>query len=151
MTTLTEIQNFLAPKKMAFAGASRNLKKFGAVVFKELISKGFDLYPIHPSATEIQGIKCYNRMQDLPSGIDSLYIVTPKSHTAELLRQAAGTEITRIWIQQQSESNESLEIAAEQNLQVISGRCILMYAEPVKSVHGFHRWLTKTFRLYPKD
>lgn len=36
MTTLNEIQRFLALRKMAVAGASRNPKKFGGFVFNDL-------------------------------------------------------------------------------------------------------------------
>ncbi len=55
MVTLNEIQKFLEPRKMAIAGASRNLKKFGGVVFKELKDKGFTLYPINPNARRNSG------------------------------------------------------------------------------------------------
>lgn len=40
MTTLNDITEFLAPKKLAIAGASRNPKKFGGIVFTELKKKG---------------------------------------------------------------------------------------------------------------
>ena len=39
MATLNEIRKFLAPKKLAIAGVSRNPKKFGGSVFKELKEK----------------------------------------------------------------------------------------------------------------
>jgi hypothetical protein len=43
MVTLNEIQKFLAPRKMAMAGVSRNPKKFGGSIFKELKEKGFEI------------------------------------------------------------------------------------------------------------
>ena len=45
MISLAEIQEFLAPKKLAIAGVSRNPKKFGYTVFKELREKDFEIYP----------------------------------------------------------------------------------------------------------
>jgi len=46
MTTLNEIQQFLAPKKIAIAGVSRNPKKFGGSVFRELnATNPFLIYP----------------------------------------------------------------------------------------------------------
>jgi hypothetical protein len=35
-------------------------------------------------------------------------------------------------------------------LDIISKQCILMWAEPVKSIHKFHRNLKKLFGLLPK-
>lgn len=149
MSSLIDIQNFLAPKKLAIAGASRNPKKFGAIVFTELKKRGFELYPVHPSANEIQGIPCYSKVDDLPAGVDHLYIVTPKSETLSLVSQALSKDIKQIWIQQSSDTPDALELAKQHQIPVISGRCMLMFAEPVGSIHGFHRFLSKVFRTYP--
>jgi len=149
MSSLIDIQDFLAPKKLAIAGASRNPKKFGAIVFSELKKRGFELYPVHPEATEIQGIPCYSKVDDLPSGVEHLYIVTPKSETLSLVNQALARDIKRIWIQQSSDTPEAIELAKQHQVPLIAGRCMLMFAEPVGSIHGFHRWLSKVFRTYP--
>ena len=150
MISLQEINEFLAPKKLAIAGASRNPKKFGGTVLSELKKKGFDLYPVHPVATEIQGIPCFNSVSELPAGVDHLYIVTRKDQTAGVVEQALKQGIRKIWIQQHSDTPEALEMAKKQNVPVISGRCMMMFAEPVGTMHGFHRWLSKLFGGYPR-
>ncbi|MFZ5430139.1 MAG: CoA-binding protein [Bacteroidota bacterium] len=149
MNSLTEIQEFLAPKKMAFAGASRNPKKFGGVVFNELIKKGFELYPVHPAASEIGGVACVKSVKDLPEGVDLLYIVTPKKETLSVVRDAAEKGIRKIWIQQASDTQEALDLAKQHNMTVISGRCMMMFAEPVGSIHNVHRWFSRVFGTYP--
>ena len=53
MVTLKDIQEFLEPKKMAIAGASRNPKKFGGTIVTEAIKSGYELFPVHPDASEI--------------------------------------------------------------------------------------------------
>jgi predicted CoA-binding protein len=150
MATLTEIKEFLEPKKMAFAGASRNPEKFGAIVFKELKSRGFDLVPIHPEANMILNVPCRRQIQELPTDVENLYIVTPSANTLSLLKASVGTHIKKVWIQQSSETEEALAFARQNNLIVISKKCILMFAEPVKGFHNFHRWLTKVTGSYPK-
>ena len=67
MVTLTKIKEFLEPKKMAFAGASRNPKKFGAIVFKELKDRGFELFPVHPEADLIHDVPCFRKIHEIPS------------------------------------------------------------------------------------
>lgn len=150
MATLTEIKKFLEPKKMAIAGVSRNPKKFGAIVFKELKDRGYELIPIHPEADRILDVPCLRRIQDIPPDIENLYIVTKPEDTLPMLKEMGETHIKRIWIQQYSESDEVMTIARQKNLDVITKKCILMFAEPVRGFHGFHRWLTKITGTYPK-
>jgi uncharacterized protein len=150
MITLNEIKKFLEPKKLALAGVSRNPKKFGGSVFIELKNKGFDLYPVNPNVDEIYGVKCYRTVADLPGDVKNLLILTPKKETAAIVASAAEKGIERIWIQQSSDTPEALEIAAAEKIPVISGKCIFMFAEPVTSVHKFHRSLAKFFGGYPK-
>lgn len=150
MVTLNEIQNFLAPRKMAVAGASRNSKKFGGAVFKELKDKGFDLYPINPNADEIQGIKCYKSVDELPADVEHLFIVTPKSDTETIALAAVKKGIKMVWIQQHSDTPEAVKVIEEAGIPLIHKKCIMMFAPPVKSAHGFHRFFVKAFGKYPK-
>src|SRR6056297_444465 len=132
MTTLNEIQKFLSPKKMAIAGVSRNLKKFGATVFKELKEKGFELYAINPNADEIQGVKCYKSLTELPGDVKHLFIVTPKKSTAAVAADAIAKGMEMIWIQQQSDTPEAVAAIEEADIPLIHKKCILMFADPVK-------------------
>jgi len=150
MVTLNVIQNFLAPRKMAIAGVSRNPKKFGGAIFKELTEKGFDLYPINPSAEEIQGKKCYKSIKDLPADVEHLFIVTPKEETEAIAIEAVKKGVKMIWIQQKSDTPNAVKVIEEAGIPLIYKKCIMMFADPVKSVHGFHRFLVKTFGAYPK-
>jgi predicted CoA-binding protein len=150
MVTLNEIQNFLAPQKMAIAGVSRNQKKFGGAVFKELKEKNFELYPINPNAEEIQGVKCYKSVDELPTDVEHLLIVTPKYETEIVALAAIKKGIKKIWIQQQSDTPEAVKVIEEAGIPLIHKKCIMMFADPVKSVHGFHRFFVKAFGGYPK-
>ena len=150
MTTLNEILKFLEPKKMAIAGASRNPKKFGGAVFKELKAKGFDLYPVNPNADEIQGVTCYKSVADLPDDVTHIYIVTPKAETQKIVDAAIKKGVKMIWIQQKSETPEAVKTGEDAGIPVISKKCMLMFADPVGGPHAFHRLFTKLFGGYPK-
>lgn len=143
------IESFLSTKKIAIAGVSRNPKKFGYVVFKELSRKGFDVYPINPNTSSLDGSPCFQSISALPSEVRNLLILTPKDQTTGLVKEAISTGISSIWIQQMSETPEALQIAEENKVNLISKQCILMWAEPVKGFHRFHRNLKKLFGLLP--
>jgi predicted CoA-binding protein len=150
MVTLNEIQKFLAPRKIAIAGVSRNDKKFGGVIFKELRQKGFVLYPINPNAEEIQGVKCYKSVSDLPSDVEHLFIVTRNTETESVAKAAIERGVKMIWIQQKSDTPEAVKLIEDAGIPLIYKKCILMFADPVKSIHAFHRFFVKTFGKYPK-
>lgn len=150
MSSKAIIEEFLAPRKLAIAGVSRNEKKFGHEVFKELSKKKFDVCPINPNATEIAGIKCYPSVSDIPEDYRHLLILTKNEETDQILRDAANKGITHVWVQQMSNTRESRKIAEENNIKMIEKECIFMFAEPVKGFHKFHRTLRKIFRGLPK-
>ncbi len=150
IVSLNTIHKFLQPKKLAIAGASRNPKKFGGTVLKELTEKGFDVYPVNPNATEIQGHKCYPSVSDLPVDVKHLLIVTPKKETVVVAKQAATNKMEMIWIQQMSETPEAIDTIRDAGISLITKKCILMFADPVKGPHNFHRFFVKLFGRYPR-
>ena len=150
MRKIESIEQFLAPKKIAVAGVSANTKKFGYAVFNELKQKGFEICPINPKMDEIENVKCYQSVLDIPDDFDKLFIVTPKTETDLILGQAAEKGIKHVWIQQMSGTDNSRNIAEEKGINLIDKSCILMYAEPVKSIHKFHRTIWKIFGLLAK-
>ncbi|MFW6326720.1 MAG: CoA-binding protein [Bacteroidota bacterium] len=150
MNTLQDIQDFLASKKMAVAGVSRDKKKFGYSVFSHLKQHGFEIAPINPNTSEIDGTPCFTSVKDLPEGTENLLVLTPKSKTLEVLSEAEQKGIKRIWIQQMSETPEVMEFTKGKDYSVISKKCIYMFSEPVSGIHRFHRGITKLFGQYPK-
>ena len=150
MVTRKEIDNFFESKKLAIAGVSRNKKKFGYQVFNDLSKLGYDVYPINPNADTINDKKCYNNVSVLPPEINSLLILTPKSETDAVLRDAINNGITNIWVQQMSDTKDTIRIAEEYQKEIINKKCIYMFAEPVMGVHKFHRAILKLFGMLPK-
>jgi hypothetical protein len=49
-----------------------------------------------------------------------------------------------------SETAESIEYALSNKTNLVTGQCILMFAEPVEGIHKFHRNLKKWFGRMPK-
>jgi len=148
--TKAQIKNFFEPKRLAIAGVSRNEKKFGHVIFQELIKNQYDVLPVNPEAEVIAGVKCFKTLAELPTDVDRLLIVTSKRQTDEVLRQAITKGIKHIWVQQHSETPETKKIAKENGIEIITNKCIFMFAEPVAGFHKFHRTITKIFVGLPR-
>lgn len=150
MNTKQDIQEFLSQKTLAMAGLSRNEKAFSASVNRELKGKGYRVLPVNPHAETIAGEQCYPRMTALPEKVGGVVVFTPPVESEKVVRDAAARGITRVWLQQGAESAAALAFCLEKGMQVVSGKCILMFAEPVGSFHGVHRWFAKVFGQLPK-
>jgi predicted CoA-binding protein len=140
MTSMAMINEFVTQPALALVGMSRSGKKFGNLAYRTLVSKGYRVYPIHPDATTIHGIRCYSDFADLPERIDSALVVLPPAKALNAIRRAAEAGIRRVWLQQGSESPDVLTACQELQIDVISGHCILMFARP-SSYHKVHRWI----------
>ena len=147
MNSRTTINLFLNNKTLAVAGVSRNPKKFGNMVYRTLKEKGYRILPINPNADSIEGDPCFRSIADLPSDISMLLVVTHKRDTADIIKQAIEKGFRHVWIQHGCETEEALQIAQENNINLVSGACIMMYADP-KGVHKFHQLLAKWFGAY---
>ena len=148
--TKASIDSFLSTHKIAVAGVSRDPKKFGYVVFNELKSKGYEVFPINPAADKIDGVPCFKSVSALPLSVHSLVIITPKNKTREIVAEAISKGIDNIWIQQKSETPEVLEMIRVHPINLVAKECILMHLEPVTGMHKFHRSIRQFFGLMPK-
>jgi predicted CoA-binding protein len=149
MTTLRQINEFLDSQPIALVGVSRNPKKFGYAVFKELKEKGMKLIPVNPKAEEIMGEKTYPNVKMLPPEVHSIIVFTKKDQTASVIRDAKERGIKQIWIQQMADSKEALAELKDSGINFITGECILMHYKP-NSIHKFHGALKKFFGRFPK-
>jgi len=141
MPASSTINDFLASKTIAVVGVSRSGRKFGNTILSTLRTKGYHVVPVNPSAENIGGERCYPDLRSLPSPVDGVITVVPPGKTVGVVREAIAAGIRRVWMQQGSASDEAVRLCEENGISCIHNECILMYAAPVKGIHGFHRWL----------
>ncbi|MBP6977844.1 MAG: CoA-binding protein [Bacteroidales bacterium] len=150
MTTIQSIQRFLDQKTLAVAGVSRKEMKFGNTLYKELTGKGLTVYPINPAMETCKGKVCYPNVAALPDGVTGLVIVTHPSQTLKLIREGELKGIRDFWVQQGAESQEAMEYAGSSESNIIFKECLMMFAQPVKSVCNVHRFFKRLFGRFPK-
>ena len=132
MSTLESVNQFMAQKHIAVAGVSRKKQKFGNAIYKELNKKGYNLYPVNPNLDQYNGSKCYPEI------------------TKKLIVEAEAKGIKNIWLQQGSADKDTILKAEESESNIISKQCVIMFADPTKGIHGFHKWINKIFGMLPK-
>jgi predicted CoA-binding protein len=150
MASKQTVDSFIAQKNLAVVGVSRSGKKFGNAAYRELKSRGYQVYPIHPSAQTLEGDRAYAAFQDLPVKVGGVVAIVPPASTAKVVEQAHAAGIPRIWMQQGSESKEAIRLAQEYGMEEVHGECILMFSEPVSFGHRLHRWVKGLMGGLPK-
>jgi uncharacterized protein len=133
------IIDFVAGKSIAVVGASRSGKKFGNIAATELKARGYQVFFVHPVAKTIDGQPCYPDLAAVAGQVDGAWICVSPKQSADAVRQAAAAGLKHVWLQMGAESPEALAAAREAGLDPVTGKCILMYAQPVRSFHAWHR------------
>ncbi|MBK9610195.1 MAG: acetate--CoA ligase family protein [Dehalococcoidia bacterium] len=73
------MNRIMKPDAVAVIGASAESGKIGNSVMKNLINGGYagKIYPIHPKADEIEGIRVYRSVKDIPGDVDMAVFAIP--------------------------------------------------------------------------
>nr|WP_034631407.1 acetate--CoA ligase [Desulfotruncus alcoholivorax] len=81
---VNKLTNMTRPGTVAVVGASSKQGKIGHTILKNIISCGYQgkIYPINPKENEIEGIKAYQSVADLPEPLDLAVIAVPASLVA---------------------------------------------------------------------
>jgi len=140
MSTRTQIDEFLSHKDLALVRLSSTIPVRGGRIDDELASKGYKI-----SVAYLDGPEGTPKLGNLPRPVEGAIIAVPKERSAQAVREAVEAKVPRLWIQNGCESQAAIDLAAQSGVPLVSGHCVMMYAEPVQSVHAFHRWLAKVF------
>jgi predicted CoA-binding protein len=147
MTTPDSVAEFLAGKRLAVAGVSRDSQQAANAVFRKLRSSGHDVVPINPNATEVEGVRCYPDVGSVPEALHGLVIATHPSVGRDLVAQCAMHGVRRVWFHRSfgegSVSPDAVEECKARGVSCIVGGCPLMYCEPVDPAHKCMRWLLR--------
>ncbi|MEA2832352.1 MAG: hypothetical protein QOG66_554 [Methylobacteriaceae bacterium] len=92
---VTAMNRIMKPEALAVIGASAETGKIGNSVMKNLINGGYKgkIYPIHPKADEIMGMKAYKSVKDVPGDIDVAVFAIPAQFVAAALTQCGEKKI----------------------------------------------------------
>lgn len=143
-----KVQEFLQAKRLAVVGVSRSNTKFGTSIYTELKARGLEVYGVNPNMDQIDGDKCYANLSELSGKVDGIIVCVSPQKASQVVQDAAAAGITKIWLQQGASSNAVTKTAHDLGLDPVTGKCILMYAGEVNSVHNFHRFFAKLFGQY---
>ena len=140
----SRVAEFLAGKRFAVAGVSRQPQQAANAVYRKLRNSGFEVFPVNPNAAEVEGVRCYPNLASISGSIDGVVVATHPDKALEIVRQCGEQGVRQVWFHRSfgrgSVSGEAVEECKTRGIQCIVGGCPLMYCEPVDLGHRCFRW-----------
>jgi predicted CoA-binding protein len=151
--TLSSISAFLAERRIALVGVSRNSQEFSRSLMREFLKRGYDVVPINPAATEIEGRRCYPNLRELHTPINAALIITAPTETDSVVHQCLAAGVSNIWLYrsggQGSVTAAAIALCREQRINLIAGECPLMFLSGAGLPHRVHAFFRKIVGSYP--
>jgi predicted CoA-binding protein len=149
-TLETKVADFLAQRRIAVAGVSRNNSSHpvGNLIYQRLKKSGHDVFPVNPNMQTFEGDRCYPDVKSIPGGVDGVVIVTRPNVTESIVHQCGDAGVRRVWMHQSigkgsSVSPEAVEYCRQHDISVIAGACPMMYGPAVDFGHTCIKWFLK--------
>ena len=112
--------------KIALLGASNDNSKFGYKIYKDLLSKGYDVTPINPKEIMIDGVRSIQNIELMNKRPDIIDFVIPPKVTLEETKKLESSGYNNFWFQPGSESNELIDYLKTTNLNYLVNECIMV-------------------------
>lgn len=149
-TLAAKVDEFLAQKRIAVAGVSRDKSQHpaGNLIYNRLKRAGHDVFPVHPSMDTFEGDRCYPNLQSIPGGVDGVVVITRPEVTRQIVRDCEAAGVRRVWMHESlakgsSVSPEAVEYCRQHDIAVIAGACPMMFGDGVDFGHLCMRWILR--------
>src|SRR5687767_13241640 len=146
----SQVQGFLAQKRIAVAGVSRDHTRHpvGNQIYQRLKRTGHDVFAVNPQMQTFDGDRCYPNLKSIPGGVDGVVIITRPEATERIVRDCSDAGVRRVWMHQSigkgsSVSPNAVEYCRQHEISVIPGACPMMYGTGVDFGHRCMRWILR--------
>lgn len=152
--SLDSIEDFLAQRRIAMVGISREPGSFSVQLCKELSRRGYDVVPVNPKTPNIQGRRCFARVQDIEPPVEAALLMTSPEGTDAVVNDCAEAGIRRIWMYRAAGrgavSDQAVQFCREHGIHAVAGECPLMFLPHSGAIHRLHGFLRRITGRYPQ-
>ena len=130
------LEKLFCPDSIAVIGAAREKGKVGRTILDNIIDFGYKgkIFPINPKADEINGIKCYKSILDVPQDVDLAVIVIPSKYVAPVIEECGKKNVKSAIIisagfkeigpEGAKLEDELLKIAKKYGIRILGPNCV---------------------------
>ena len=106
---------------IAVVGASRDRAKYGNKCVRAYAAEGWSVFPVNPSASEVEGLTAYSSIAEVPGELNRISVYLPPELTAQAIPEIANKGAWEVWFNPGSADAEVLAKARDYGLNVVDG------------------------------
>jgi uncharacterized protein len=115
-----------ATRTVAVIGAGPERRKFGNKSVRAHAAAGYTVYPVHPTATTVEGLTAYPSVKDVPvEKLDRVSVYLPPAIGLTVLPDIATKSPSEVWFNPGADAPEVIAEAKRLGLNVIAGCSIV--------------------------
>jgi predicted CoA-binding protein len=145
---------FYGSKRIAIVGVSRKGGDYSRRLFSEMRKKGYDMVPVNPAVSEVDGVLCKASIKDVSPAVEGVIVLLPGGKIDGVVRECAEAGVKRVWVHSIEKKNlaalQAPGLCAEKGIDYISGACPFMFLPGTGFPHSLHAGLVKAFGGAPK-
>lgn len=153
-SSLEMIERFLAQKRIAMLGISRDPKDFSIALFDELCRRGYDVVPVNPYTSRIKAQDCAARIQDIQPPVRAALLMTSPEVTEKVIKDCYEAGVKQVWLYRAAGkgavSPKAVEFCRKHEMEVVAGECPFMFLPGAGGIHRFHGFIRKVLGHYPR-
>ena len=157
MVTIKEAATeFLATKRIAVTGVSRNPQGHGNVVYQRLRQRGYEVFAVNPNAETVEGDRAYPDLKSIPGGVEAVVIGT-KPETAEATMFECAElkrnppRVGHRSVEAEASRRHANRVRPQAPVPVIDGGCPLMFDPTADVGHKCMRFVLSLSGAVPKQ
>jgi len=105
------LAQFFTPRTVAVIGASTDRRKFGNRAVRAFKQNGYTVVPINPHEHQVEGLRAYASVLDVPGPIDMASFYVPPEIGEQVIEEVARKGIPEVWLNPGAESDALVERA----------------------------------------
>lgn len=129
------MKEMLSKKKWAVVGATPNKEKIAYKIINRLKEHGYEVYCVNPNYEEIEDMKCYNNIAELPIVPDCIDFVVPPSVTKQAIEKLDPNKVEYLWLQPGAYDETTPAFAEGKGFKVVhEGACVMMAVDVMDEI-----------------
>jgi uncharacterized protein len=117
------------PKTVAVIGASSHRYKYGNKALRAFISQGYTVLAINPNERQVEGLRTYASVLDVPGPIDMATLYVPGHIGVRVMDDIAKKSIPEVWLNPGADDDEVVARAKALGVNVIQACSIMAIGE----------------------
>ena len=153
IVTKDVIERFYSHKRIALIGASRDKRKYANGLLRALRERGYEVVPVNPTATDIDGLPCFANIQAAAPPVDAAIAVVAAPKLDSVVRDCAAAGVRMLWMHEHVMKGvmnpKAIYLCESSGIECIAGFCPMMFLPKTGFQHKIHGSIMKLFGAYP--